>query len=71
MFFCHCGSITQTGRCFSKWKVDVKINHYSSAENSKQKLWETNYGTAFFVANRVSVNNPGSETGCHPVWDGG
>lgn len=67
VFLCHCRNITQTGRCFSRWKAAIKINHDSSAENSKQKLWEI--FSAFVVANGASVNNAASKTGCHRVWD--
>lgn len=70
VFLWHWRNTAQTGRCFSKWKVAVKINDDSSAENSKQKLWEIHYGTAFVVANGASVNNPASQTGSHRVWDG-
>lgn len=63
---CCCRSITQRGRYFSKWKVAVKINHDSSAENSKHKLWEMYYGTAFVAANGASVNNPASQNRLPP-----
>lgn len=65
---CHCRIITQTGRCFSKWKIAVKINYDSSAENSKQKLHDI--FSAFAGENRASINNPANKTGWHDAWDG-